>query len=178
MRFNTPSHVDVEALNSLVNALKQPEVEVVNGLMGSAGVVDENQPGGIRLPHLSTSEHERISCGRYSSVSSAASPLDVPTRMCTSSRSLLLPHFARSMFSMQGSVGSGENPQQYRSSRSFTCSSRRQTSHFASKALISATQNHPKLSNLSRAHSFGPSGYTTLVSLYQFLSNKQHHLSC
>lgn len=74
MRFNTPSHVDVEALNSLVNALKQPEVEVVKGLMGSAGVVDENQPGGIRLPHLSTSEHERISCGRYSSVSSLLPP--------------------------------------------------------------------------------------------------------
>lgn len=53
------SNVNVEALNSLVDALNQLEVEVVDGLMGSAGVIDENQPGGICLPHLDT--NKRIS---------------------------------------------------------------------------------------------------------------------
>lgn len=42
-------------LNSLADALNQPEVQVVDGLMRPAGVVDENQPGGIGLPHLNTS---------------------------------------------------------------------------------------------------------------------------
>lgn len=41
-----------KALNSLINALHQPEVEVVTGLLGSASVVYEHQSRGICLPHL------------------------------------------------------------------------------------------------------------------------------
>lgn len=46
----------------------------------------------------------------------------IRTRMWTSSRSLVLAHLACSRFSTHSSDGSGLKPQQYRSSRSFTCS--------------------------------------------------------
>lgn len=39
-------------LHSLVNALQQPEVQVVTGLPWPAGVVNEHQPGEVCLPHL------------------------------------------------------------------------------------------------------------------------------
>ncbi len=51
-----PEHAQIcfLLLYSLINALKQPEIEVVTGLLWSATVVYEHQSGGICLSHLNT----------------------------------------------------------------------------------------------------------------------------